>query len=148
MQPSDFLSAIDSEVVSQLLPLGDSIIGAGVTLLTALFTYLVGRRRSAQEVQNLQAEKESIEAASGVSTASAAQIISEAAAATVSPLLSRIKEQREEIEFLTGKNVDYRNQLDELRTEIAKTAAQNELMRRKFMLQGEIPPELLPPEVK
>lgn len=148
MQPSDFLNALESEVISQLLPLGDSIIGAGVTLLTAFFTYLVGRRRSSQEVQNLQAEKESIEAASGVSTAQAAQIISEAAAATVSPLLFRIKEQREEIEFLTERNVVYRNQLDELRTEIAKTAAQNELMRRKFMLQGEIPPELLPPEVK
>lgn len=134
--------AVDGEVVSQLLPLGDSILGAGVTLVTALFTYVVGRKRATAEVDNLRAEKKSIEAASGVSTAEAAQIISEAAAATVSPLLERIKEQREEIEFLTERSVDYRNQLDAMRTHAARLAAENELMRRKFMLQGEPVPEL------
>jgi hypothetical protein len=142
MRAVDFVLALDPDIVNQLLPLGDSIIGAAVTLGTALFTYLVGRRRSRAEVDNLQAEKKSIEAASGVNTAEAAQIISEAAASTISPLLDRIKEQKEEIVFLTNANVDYRHQNDALRTQMARVAAENELLRRKFILQGEVPPEL------
>lgn len=138
----DHILSLDPDIVNQLLPLGDSIIGAAVTVGTAFFTYVVGRRRSRAELDNLQAEKKNIEAASGVNTAEAAQIISEAAASTISPLLDRIREQREEIEYLTNANVDYRHQNDALRTHMAKVAAENELMRRKFMLQGETPPEL------
>lgn len=138
--------ALDSEVVSNLLPLGDSIVGALVTLATALLTYIVGRRRSRVEVDNLQAEKKSIEAASGVSTAEAAQIISEAAAATVQPLVERVREQREEIKYLTEQLVDHRYKNDALRTTVARLSAENQLMRKKFSLQGETPPEL-PPEV-
>jgi hypothetical protein len=141
------LSQVEPEIVSQLLPLGDSIVGALVTLATALFTYVVGRRRSKAEVENIQAEKKSIEAASGVSTAEAAQILSEAAAATVEPLVERVREQRVEIRSLENRNIAYRHLIDDLRTQVAELSSENTLMRRKFMLQGEIPPEL-PPEVK
>lgn len=145
--PDHFL-AIDSEVVNQLLPLGDSIIGALVTLATAAITYGVGRARARAELDNIKAEKKSIEAASGVSTAEAAQVISEAAAATVQPLLDRIREQRQEIRFLTEKNVEYRDTIDQVRTHAARLAAENELMKNKFKLQGEKIPELPTEETK
>lgn len=138
MQPD----ALDPGVVEQIIPLGDSIITAVFTLLTALVTYGIGRGRQKAEVDNLKAEKKSIEAASGVSTADAAKVISEAAAATVQPLIERIKEQREENKFLEQKNVEYRLELETLRTTIAKFQAENELMRNRFKLQGESPPEL------
>jgi cell shape-determining protein MreC len=149
MQPIDLYVSLDTEIVSQLLPLGDSVIGALVTLATALFTYVIGRRRNRAEVDNLQAEKKSIEAASGVSTAEAAQIISEAAAATVQPLVSRVQEQQKEIKYLTERVTWKRAELDRLRTENATLKSENMLLKSRFRLQGETPPELppLPPEV-
>lgn len=134
--------SMDSEIVSQLLPLGDSVIGAAVTIATALFTYVVGRRRNRVEVDNLQAEKKSIEAASGLSTAEAAQIISEAAAATVQPLVSRVQEQQKEIKYLTDRLTWKRSELDRIRTENAQLRSENELLKNRFRLQGETPPEL------
>lgn len=149
MQPIDLYVSLDTEIVSQLLPLGDSVIGAFFTLATALFTYVIGRRRNRAEVDNLQAEKKSIEAASGVSTAEAAQIISEAAAATVQPLVSRVQEQQKEIKYLTERVTWKRAELDRLRTENATLMSENMLLKTKYRLQGETPPELppLPPEV-
>lgn len=134
--------SMDTEIVSQLLPLGDSVIGAVVALATALFTYVVGRRRNRVEVDNLQAEKKSIEAASGLSTAEAAQIISEAAAATVQPLVSRVQEQQKEIKYLTERLTWKRSELDRIRTENAHLRSENELLKNRFRLQGETPPEL------
>lgn len=146
MQPYIWL-ATDLGVVKELLPLGDALIGALVTLMTAGFTYLIGRRRQSAEVSNLQADKKVIEAAAGMTTAEAAQTISEAAALAVAPLIDRVKEQKLEIKYLTNQLVETRNELDEQRTKCAKFAAENELMKAKFRLQGEVPPEL-PPEVK
>lgn len=136
--------SLDTDIVSQLLPLGDSIIGAGITLVTALFTYVIGRRKNQQEVENLQAEKKSIEAASGVSTAEAAHIISEAAAATVQPLIARVREQQEEIKYLTSRVIWKRSELDRLRSENARLRSENELLKNRFRMQGETPPELPP----
>lgn len=48
----------------------------------------------------MEAEKKSIEATSNVTSAEAAQIISAAAAATVQPLVERVREQGEEIKIL------------------------------------------------
>lgn len=139
--------AVDMEVMKELLPLGDAVIGAVVTLLTAGFTYLIGRRRQNVEVDNLKSEKKTIEAAAGMNHAEAAQTLSEAAALTVIPLKERVKEQREEITYLTERLVWKRTEMDKMRTEMATLRAENELMRVKFRLQGEVPPEL-PPEVK
>lgn len=136
-----YLVSLDAEMVSELLPLGDSVVGAVVTLCTALFTYAIGRRRAKAEVENIQAEKKNIEAASGVSTAEAAQIISEAAAATVQPLMERVKEQRIEIRELTDANRNKRFIIEQLRDELAEVKSQNELMKNKFKLQGETPPD-------
>lgn len=140
-----YILALEPDMLKDLLPLGDAIVGAVVALATSLFTYVVGRRRSRAEVDNLQAEKKSIEAASGLSTAEAAQVISEAAAATVQPLIDRVHQQQEEIKYLTDRVVWKRGQLDLLRTENAKLKAENELFRQRMRLQGETPPEL-PPE--
>src|ERR1044071_4526833 len=148
MQLSHFVESLEQGVVEQLIPLGDSIFGALVTLATAAITYAVGKSKNKAEIANLQAEKKSIEAAAGVSTAEAAQVISEAAASTVQPLIARIKEQQKDIQFLTERSVLYREELELMRTHAAKLAAENELMRTKLKLQGEMPPELLPPEVK
>lgn len=145
MQHENFFHALDSGVLQQLLPLGDSVISALVTLLTAAITYTIGKARSHAEVDNLRAEKRNLEAASGVSTAEAAQIISEAAAQTVQPLLERIKEQRLEITYLNQKYLTQREELDSLRNDIARLSAKNELMRQKFILQRETPPELPAP---
>lgn len=133
---------LDFEVVKEFLPLGDSLVGGGVTLIASCVTYFLGRKRQRQEIENLQAEKKSIEAASGVSTAEAAQIISEAAAATVQPLTERIREQREEMKYLTSVIVDLRHELERTNDQKAHLATENELMRRKFALQGESIPEL------
>jgi uncharacterized coiled-coil protein SlyX len=146
MQQYHFLYALDSGVVDQLLPLGDSIIGAFLTLGTALITYTVGRAKARAEVDNLQAEKKNIEAASGVSTAEAAKIISAAAAATVEPLMDRLKEQRQEISHLNSEAAEARKELEIMRDHVARLSAENKLMKQKFRLQGESPPEL-PPEV-
>lgn len=107
--------AMDLELLSQILPLGDTAVTAVVTIFTAIFTYAAGRRKSNQEVQNMQAEKRSIEAASNVSIAESAQIISAAATATVQPLVERLREQREEIKCL--------------KFTIAKLKAENEILR-------------------
>src|SRR5690242_20258524 len=113
---SNHFFGMDPDFVNQLLPLGDSIIGAAVTLLTAAITYGVGRSRNRAELDNLKAEKKSIEAASGVSTAEAAQVISEAAAATVQPLLDRIREQREELRYFNDRNSRQLDEIEVLRT--------------------------------
>jgi hypothetical protein len=147
MQQEDFFVALDAGILQQILPLGNSIVGAIVTLTTAAITYTIGKARSNAEVDNLKAEKKSIEAASGVSTAEAAQIISEAAAETVRPLLERIKEQRLEITYLNNRTSEQREELDALRNQIANLSALNHLMRQRFILQGDTPPEL-PTEVK
>ncbi len=143
------------ELFEGLLPLGEPLIQAVVGIVTAVFTYLVGRRGRKQELENLQAEKKSIEAASGVSTAEAAQIISQAAAETVKPLLDRLQELREENtrqdEELLEKETAIRNykiELEDLKSHAAKLAMQNRLMREKFKLQGEIPPELPSREIE
>jgi len=138
---------IDSEVMRQLIPLGDSIIGAGVTLATALVTYVVGRNRNQHEVDKLKAEKKAIEASSVVSTAEAAQVISEAAASTVQPLLDRLREQREEIKYFNERNARQINEIEILRTRLAQTQADNELLKRNLILRGE-PIPTLPPEVE
>jgi hypothetical protein len=136
----DYVS-MDGEIISELLPLGDALVGAGVTLATALFTYLIGRRRAQAEIGNLLAEKKSIEAASGVSTAEAAQIISEAAAATVQPLMERVREQRLEIKELTQLSSERRIIIERLRDELAEMRSENQLLRNRFKLQVETPPE-------
>lgn len=138
----DHFFSLEPGVIEQILPLGDSIIGAFVTLLTAGATYAIGRARRNAELDNLKAEKRSIEAASGVSTAEAAQVISEAAAATVQPLLDRIREQRQELKYYVDRNTYYLQELDKVRAELARVQAHNELMKRKFFLQGETIPEL------
>jgi hypothetical protein len=149
MQSFVYLLAVEPEMVKELLPLGDAVIGAIAAIIGSAFTYILGRRKATQEVENLQAEKKSIEAASGLSTAEAAQVISEAAAAMVQPLIDRVHQQQEEIKYLTDRVVWKRGQLDELRTANAKLRAENELYRQKFRLQGETPPDFdLPPEVK
>lgn len=138
---SDHLFGIDG-VVDQLLPLGDSIIGAAVTLVTAGITYAVGRARTKAEVDNLMAEKKAIEAATGVSTAEAAQVISEAAAATVQPLLDRIRQQREEILYFNERHAYYLNEIEKVRTEKARTDSENALLKRQLILLGEPIPTL------
>lgn len=145
MQSLTILLAVDPEMVKELLPLGDAVIGAIAAILGSVFTYILGRKKANQEVENLQAEKKSIEAASGLSTAEAAQVISEAAAATVQPLIDRVHQQQGEIKYLTDRVVWKREQLDLLRTENARLKAENELYRHRMRLQGETPPEL-PPE--
>lgn len=146
MQPLFWL-AMDMGVVKELLPLGDALVGALVTLMTAGFTYLIGRRRQSAEVSNLQAEKHTIEAAAGMSHAEALQTLSEAAVYVAAPLKERVKEQQQEIKYLSERLVCKRTEMDKMRTEMATLKAENELMRTKFKLQGEVPPEL-PPEVK
>jgi hypothetical protein len=144
---SNHFFGMDPDFVNQLLPLGDSIIGAAVTLLTAAITYGVGRSRNRAELDNLKAEKKSIEAASGVSTAEAAQVISEAAAATVQPLLDRIREQREELRYFNDRNSRQLDEIEVLRTRLASVQSDNELLKRNYILRGE-PIPTLPPEVK
>ena len=139
--------AMDLEVVKNLLPLGDALVGAFVTLATAGFTYIVGRRRQGAEVENLRAEKKTIEAAAGMNHAEASQTLAEAAVMIAAPLVERVKEQQEEIKYLTDRVTWKRGEMNKMRTEIATLKAENELMREKFRLQGEVPPEL-PPEVK
>lgn len=129
-------------VVDQLLPLGDSILGAAATLITAGITYAVGRSRTKAEVDNLMAEKRAIEAATGVSTAEAAQVISEAAAATVQPLLDRIRQQREEILYFNERHAHYLNEIEKIRTEKARTDSENALLKRQLILLGEPIPTL------
>lgn len=138
--------SLDPDVIGQLLPLGDAAIAAFITIVGSVVTYYLGKGKTKQEIDNLKAEKTKIEAASGYTTAEAAQVITAAAANTVSPLLERIKEQREEIKFLTERNVFYRNEIDDVKTHAARLAAENELLRERFKLRGETPP-ILPPEV-
>lgn len=148
----DFLGAED--LLGGLLPLGDPIVTGIFGLVTVLLGWVFGRRKNNQEVDNLKAEKKSIEAASGVSQAEAAQIIAQAAAETVRPLLERLQELREENaeldEEILHLNTSVRNlriENEELRTHATKLAVENKLMREKFKLQGDVIPEL-PPEVK
>lgn len=139
---SDHFLGIDPGVIQQLLPLGDSIVSASVTLLTAGITYAVGRSRTKAEVDNLMAEKKAIEASVGVTTAEAAHVISEAAAATVQPLLERLREQREEIKFFNERYTKTLNEMDILRNTNARIQSENALLRRQLILLGEEIPTL------
>lgn len=139
---SDHFLGIDSGIIDQLLPLGDSILGAAVTLMTAGITYAVGRSRTKAEVDKLMSEKKAIEAVAGVSTAEAAHVISEAAAATVQPLLDRIRQQREEILYFNERHAYYLNEIEKIRTDKARVESENALLKRQLILLGEPIPTL------
>lgn len=137
-----FSTALDSDIVSQLLPLGDSIVGAFVTLVTAFFTYLIGKKRSEIELRSVKEEKDGIEAAAGISTVEAAKIISEAAATSVQPLVERVREQRQEMKYLSERLTESTQLVSTLRNDLATAQAENELLKNRFRLRGETPPEL------
>lgn len=141
----NFLSA--EELLGGLLPLGEPIVTGMFALVTVLLGWVFGRNKNKQEVENLRAEKRSIEAASGVSQAEAAQIISDAAVASVKPLLDRLKEYREENEELDDKILALKHENQQLKTHVARLESENELMRENFKLRGNKIPEL-PSEVK
>lgn len=107
--------AMDSELIAQILPAGDTAVTAAMTIFTAVFTYMVGRKKGNQELLNMEAEKKGIEARSGVTSAEAAQIIAAAAAATVQPLVERVREQREEIKLLKETIIELTAENKELR---------------------------------
>lgn len=141
----DFLGAED--LLGGLLPLGDPIVTGIFGLVTVLLGWVFGRRRNNQELDNLKAEKKSIEAASGVSQAEAAQIIAQAAAETVRPLLERLQEYREENEEQDEKIFELKRENKELKTHNSTLEAELQLIREQLKLQGALIPEL-PSEVK
>jgi predicted RNase H-like nuclease (RuvC/YqgF family) len=86
-----------------------------VTLGTAFLTYVVGRSSRSSEVKHLEKEKKDLEA-NNVSEHS--EVISNSSATMIQPLFDRIREQQEEIKFLIGRNLDYRNEIKRLDDEI------------------------------
>jgi hypothetical protein len=141
----DFLGAED--LLGGLLPLGDPIVTGIFGIVTVLLGWVFGRRKNNQEVDNLKAEKKSIEAASGVSQAEAAQIIAQAAAETVRPLLERLQEYREENEEQDEMILELKRENKELKTRNSTLEAEMQLIREQLKLQGASIPEL-PPEVR
>lgn len=106
--------SLDQSIIEQLLPLGDSIITGVVTLGTAFITYVVGRSSRSSEVKHLENEKKELMASNVVETSEA---VSSATIAVVTPLLERIREQREEMKFLVERNADYREEIKRLEDE-------------------------------
>lgn len=141
----DFLGAED--LLGGLLSLGDPIIAGVFSIAAVVLGWAFGKRKSNQELDNLKAEKRSIEAASGVSQAEAAQIIAQAAAETVRPLLERLQEYREENEEQDQKILELKRENKELKTYNSTLEAEMQLIREQLKLQGTSIPEL-PPEVK
>lgn len=141
----DFLGAED--LLGGLLSLGDPFIAGVFSIIAVVLGWAFGRRKSNQEVDNLKAEKKSIEAASGVSQAEAAQIIAQAAAETVRPLLERLQEYREENEEQDQKILELKRENKELKTHNSTLEAEMQLIREQLKLQGTSIPEL-PSEVK
>ena len=140
------MPTLSAELLDVLLPLGDPLVTGLVTILTIILTRIFTRREQKAKVDNLQAEKKSIEAASGVSAAEAAQIISQAAAETVRPLLDRIRELREENADQDIQILNLKTALDKERQFHARYQAENKLLREHLKMQGLNIPEL-PPEV-
>lgn len=112
-----------------LIPVATSLVSGVLVLLGGFFAYLYGRKRNQAEIQKLQSEKESIEAAAGLSTAQASSIIATAAAEVVQPLTNRIKELQGQVATLTQENVMLRNTLADLEAQIA-------LLRQRDSLAG------------
>jgi cell division protein FtsB len=141
----DFLGAED--LLGGLLSLGDPIVAGVFGIATVVIGWAFGRRKSNQELENLKAEKKSIEAASGVSHAEASQIIAQAAAETVRPLLERLQEYREENTEQDEKILELKRENKELKTHNSTLEAELQLIREQLRFQGATIPEL-PQEVK
>lgn len=92
-----------AEYVIPLLQIFGPILG-GVAL--AVLTYLLGKKKNRAEINKLEGEKKSVEAAAGLSTAEAASIISRAAADVVQPLTNRIRELQQESLMRDQKNAE------------------------------------------
>lgn len=127
MNPYLFLA--DIEVFKELLPLGDTIIGGIVTLATGVLTYFVGRKRSTQEVDNLKAEKRSVEATAFASNADAIKTLTESASAMVGPLTERLRVQSEEMKFMNEEKVFLKEELERIKTEYSFLKEENERLK-------------------
>lgn len=84
-----------------LLQIFGPIIGAIALTVT---TWFLARSRNRAEVERLQGERKSVEAAAGLSTAEAASIISRAAADVVLPLTNRIRELQEDSKAMADRH--------------------------------------------
>lgn len=128
-----------AEILEHILPLSETALSAVLAAGSVIFTYVIGRKKSQAELENLKQEKKNMQASSDVSTAEAASIVSSAAATTVQPLLERIKEQREDIKFLTDRNVSLRDEVDTLRITAARLRSENEILSAKLKVHDNLP---------
>jgi len=123
------------EYLPVLVPLIASIVTILAGLLSSWLAYRRGRSRSNAEVENLKVQKQSIEAAAGLSAAEAAAIISKTAADMLTPLTNRIGELQEQVSKLTQENTYLRNKVTLLETQVA-------MIEKHSELSGEIYPHL------
>lgn len=114
------------EIIIPLLQIFGPILG-GVAL--AVVTYFLGKKKNRAEINKLEGEKKSIEAAAGLSTAEAASIISRAAADVVEPLTNRIRQLQEESLVRDQRNAD---EVRRLQSHIIELTKENVQLKTKL----------------
>lgn len=114
------------DILIPLLQIFGPILG-GIAL--AIVTYFLGKKKNKAEIDKLEGEKKSVEAAAGLSTAEAASIISRAAADVVQPLTNRIRQlQQESLE----RNKIYTEEIKRLQEHIAELTRENVQLKTKL----------------
>lgn len=114
------------EYVIPLLQIFGPIFGA---LTLALVTYFIGKSKNKAEINKLEGEKKSVEAAAGLSTAEAASIISRAAADVVEPLTNRIRELQQESLARDARHAD---EIRRLQVHIGELTRENVQLKTKL----------------
>lgn len=119
---------MESAVLAVLKVLGGPLVGGFFSIVALIFGYRFGRAKMNVEIENLKAEKRKIEAATGLSTAEAAAIISQAAASIVEPLTERIKDLQESNLSLTRALSEVKEENMHLKAQVAELTAKINLL--------------------
>lgn len=114
-----------SNSVIPLLQIFGPLVGS---VLLAVVTYLLGKKKNRAEINKLEGEKKSVEAAAGLSTAEAASIISRAAADVVQPLTNRIRELQQESLARDNRHAE---EIRRLQTHLSEVTRENVQLKTK-----------------
>lgn len=121
--------ASEFEVIKELLPLGDSIITAVMTVGAGIGSYFIGKKKQNQELENLKAEKKAIESEASSSLAEATRMITDSASAILGPITIRLKEQTEENRLLREMNLFLNKELEQIKVLYQKALSELERIK-------------------
>lgn len=123
---------MDGNLLQDLMPILTVALSGALVIIGNIVTYRLGKAKNAAELEKLRSERNNMEAATGLSTAEAASILSQAAADIVQPLTVRIKELQSEVAKLTTENAQLKNKVTELEAKVSLVEKQKEIIGEDF----------------